>query len=111
MIHNFCQIDCRHEFDPAGWAYGGTTSTTKSGLECQRWDSQTPHTHTWTDPNKFIDSTIAHNYCRNPNFLNPSSAWCHTMNPNNVTEACDIPVCGMFYNISIIVFQTATIEY
>ncbi|XP_062613743.1 hepatocyte growth factor-like [Saccostrea cucullata] len=30
-----------------GYLYTGTMNVTKSGLPCQRWDSQTPHEHTY----------------------------------------------------------------
>ena len=45
--------------------YRGNISTTASGKTCQRWDSQTPHSHTRT-PDKYPDSGLEENFCRNP---------------------------------------------
>ena len=50
--------------------YGGTWSTTISGVSCQRWDSQYPNTHTYNKneyfPNDGYDVHNANNYCRDP---------------------------------------------
>lgn len=49
--------------------YNGTWSQTKFGRPCQRWDSQSPHTHNQTNPSDFpLDTSVfdAHNYCRDP---------------------------------------------
>ena len=47
--------------------YTGTKSTTVSGLECQRWDKQTPHEHDNVKEN-FPERSLcrAKNYCRDP---------------------------------------------
>ena len=42
-----------------GAAYYGKVSKTHSGLECQAWNVQTPHKHSF---GRLGD----HNYCRNP---------------------------------------------
>ncbi len=57
---------CRQTVE--GKEYTGTKDTTEDGVTCQRWDSQTPHDHGWTDPNKFPDATLsdAANHCRTP---------------------------------------------
>ena len=52
--------------------YRGIISRTKSGLPCQRWDSQYPHTHTRTSSN-YPDDGLEGNYCRNPG--NGPSGW------------------------------------
>ena len=46
--------------------YRGSISQTQAGVECQRWDTQSPHSHTRTPgyyPNSGLESN---NYCRNP---------------------------------------------
>ena len=77
-----------------GADYRGTTSVTGSGYTCQRWDTQTPHQHLYTDPAAFPDPTLdcAANFCRNPNndFLGP---WCPTTHPSIPLDYCFIPVC------------------
>ena len=60
--------------------YEGPVSKTKSGLECQAWLSQTPHTHT-------MAVTWTHNYCRNPSSQYPG-LWCYTMDQAVKTEYC-----------------------
>ena len=41
-------IDCKKTIK--GTEYHGKLSRTKTGKTCQRWDSQSPHKHTRTDP-------------------------------------------------------------
>lgn len=45
--------------------YRGTAAKTKSGRTCQRWDQQSPQSHTRT-PSNYPDSGLEQNYCRNP---------------------------------------------
>ena len=44
----------------------GTISVTADGIECQRWDSQEPHQHGYTDARQFPDRDFnaSANYCR-----------------------------------------------
>ncbi|CAH1789708.1 unnamed protein product [Owenia fusiformis] len=83
--------DCKT--DIKGIQYMGTVSETKDGIKCQRWDAQTPHTHTRTDPAKFPDETLADasNFCRNPTGVD--GLWCYTDDPNVRKDWCDIPFC------------------
>nr|KAF6341845.1 hypothetical protein mMyoMyo1_015364 [Myotis myotis] len=82
-----CEEECMH---CSGENYEGTISRTKSGLECQAWDSQTPHAHGYI-PAKFPSKNLKMNYCRNPD--GEPSPWCFTTNPNKRWELCDIPRC------------------
>ena len=43
--------------------YRGTQSVTENGLECMRWDQQSPHTHTVT-AEKYPEADLRENYCR-----------------------------------------------
>ena len=51
--------------------YRGILNTTESGRTCQRWDVQSPHSHSRT-PQNYPSSGLEENYCRNPdgNFCN-----------------------------------------
>nr|XP_022312335.1 uncharacterized protein LOC111117490 [Crassostrea virginica] len=68
-----------------GQFYTGTVSHTKSGLPCQRWDSQTPHPHGYNALNK------DENYCRNTD--GSQGPWCYTQDPDTRWELCDVPRC------------------
>ena len=75
--------------DKLGLKYNGTTSTTKSGRTCQRWDSQYPHPHV-------KHKKEAENYCRNPDG-EPEGPWCYTKSIWKRWEYCDIPICGISF--------------
>jgi hypothetical protein len=68
-----------------GSYYNGHKNTTKSGLTCQAWGSNTPHKHRFGN---FDDSL---NNCRNPD--GSGKPWCYTMDPKKRWEYCDIPMC------------------
>uniref|UniRef100_A0A452U5Q3 Plasminogen n=1 Tax=Ursus maritimus TaxID=29073 RepID=A0A452U5Q3_URSMA len=82
-----CEDECMH---CSGETYEGKVSKTKSGLECQAWNSQTPHAHGYI-PSKFPNKNLKMNYCRNPD--GEPRPWCFTMDPNKRWEFCDIPRC------------------
>jgi hypothetical protein len=73
-------------YTPKGNEYSGTVSHTQTGIPCQRWDSQTPHSH----PNNELH--MDENYCRNPD--DSAGPWCYTQDPAIRWELCDIPKCG-----------------
>nr|XP_055041453.1 plasminogen-like [Misgurnus anguillicaudatus] len=79
--------DCMHS---TGEDYRGKINITLSGDTCQRWDSQTPHTHGYT-PSAFPGKFLEDNYCRNPNQW--PRPWCYTTNPSKSTDYCSIPHC------------------
>ena len=72
--------------NPKGTGYAGTANETNTGLQCQRWDSQTPHSHKWGSLGSDED------YCRNPD--NDRRPWCYTTSADTRWEYCDIPHCG-----------------
>ncbi|XP_034322078.2 uncharacterized protein [Magallana gigas] len=78
-------LECLPTNDPQGLKYFGTMTVTLTGDPCQRWDSQTPHTH------RFGGLADQENYCRNPD--GESAPWCYTTNVNNRWELCAIPRC------------------
>ena len=57
--------------------YIGTWATTYNNKQCQRWDSQTPHSFYHFNESNFIEDTFtaAENYCRNPDGGRPC-LWC-----------------------------------
>ena len=71
--------------------YRGTISETAAGLTCQRWDSQSPHSHTRTAAN-YPSSGLEENYCRNPD--GEPRAWCYTTDPGTRWAFCDVPFCS-----------------
>ncbi|XP_074658511.1 uncharacterized protein LOC141911403 isoform X2 [Tubulanus polymorphus] len=88
----YCDIEyCECKTSKKGVEYRGETSETRSGLKCQRWDSQTPHSHTRYE--KLDDKTTAENYCRNPDD-EPEGPWCYTLDPAKRWEYCDVPLCS-----------------
>ncbi len=90
---------------PDGSDYVGDVSVTETGLECQRWDSQTPHSHSHSDadfPEK--DLSLTSNYCRNPS--GRSRPWCYTTDKDIEWDYCKLWRCHtgtdatMFYHVS-----------
>ncbi|XP_077864886.1 plasminogen-like [Saccoglossus kowalevskii] len=68
--------------------YRGTVSTTTNGRTCQKWNSQSPHSHSNT-PEARPDSGLGnHNYCRNSD--GEVGAWCYTTDPGKRWELCDV---------------------
>ena len=72
--------------------YRGTIDTTITGIACQRWRDQTPHSHEYI-PDNFPAEDLTRNYCRNPG-AKSERAWCFTSDPSKRWEYCDVPVCG-----------------
>ena len=75
--------------------YRGTRSYTSTYRACQRWDQQTPHSHSLRHGWMFSDAnvTAAGNHCRNPGGVR-DRPWCFTSDPNVVWQYCTIPLCG-----------------
>jgi hypothetical protein len=60
------RIGCKETMTGDGNDYVGCQSTTRSGLQCQGWNQQEPHTHNFL-PNQFPHAHLGnHNFCRNP---------------------------------------------
>ena len=77
----------------------------ETGLECQRWDSQSPHSHSHSaDDFPEKDLSLASNYCRNPN--GRSRPWCYTTDPDIEWDYCKLGRCHtgtditMLYHVS-----------
>jgi len=66
--------------------YRGCQNVTRGGKTCQFWSSQTPHGHTATT-DRFPDSGLVGNYCRNPD--GEPHIWCYTTDPNTRWQWCN----------------------
>ncbi|CAB9514790.1 Apolipoprotein(a) (Fragment) [Seminavis robusta] len=94
----FCDIpDCDSAdkklcgtYDGKQQDYMGMINVTKSGLACQRWDTQEPHYH-YEHPALMPNKNLIGNACRNP--TSDERAWCYTQDPNVIWEYCDVPFC------------------
>jgi hypothetical protein len=75
--------------------YNGRVSETVNGIECQRWDSNTPHKpqSSLIRADKFPEYSVADasNYCRDPS--KTGRPWCYTNDPNDRWDFCKVPSC------------------
>ncbi|XP_069097030.1 muscle, skeletal receptor tyrosine-protein kinase [Pleurodeles waltl] len=75
-----------------GRFYQGIVNITVSGIPCQKWSVQVPHSHK-RSPQVFPELSNAENYCRNPGGES-ERPWCYTMDQNKRWEYCNVPLCG-----------------
>ncbi|XP_045163842.2 G-protein coupled receptor GRL101-like [Mercenaria mercenaria] len=82
--------DC---FESSASHYKGNVSITRYGHTCQRWDSQLPNEHNFTDHADFPDETLtdASNHCRSPD--NDHTPWCFVMDSMIVWDYCEVKLC------------------
>lgn len=73
-----------------GKDYRGCQTRTRSGRTCQRWDTQSPHGHTYRPENRHNEG-LDSNYCRNPDGESAATIWCFTTTAGFFTrwEYCD----------------------
>ncbi|XP_043944204.1 hepatocyte growth factor isoform X2 [Protopterus annectens] len=73
-----------------GESYRGPMDHTESGKECQRWDLQKPHRHSFR-PDRYPHKALDDNYCRNPD--GKPRPWCYTLDTKIPWEFCAIKTC------------------
>lgn len=66
--------------------YQGTVNVTETGKTCQRWDSLSPHLHSFSQLGEGNE-----NYCRNPD--GAQRPWCYTTDPDVRFQFCNVPYC------------------
>ncbi|XP_028680855.1 hepatocyte growth factor-like protein isoform X1 [Erpetoichthys calabaricus] len=72
-------------FTGRGEDYRGKVNETTSGIPCQRWDSQFPHSHPFV-PSVYECKGLEENYCRNPD--GSEAPWCFTSSKMMRTAFC-----------------------
>ncbi|XP_035660673.1 plasminogen-like [Branchiostoma floridae] len=73
-----------------GRSYAGQTNRAGDRV-CQRWDSQSPHSHPHT-PQAHPDAGLDENFCRNPD--NKERPWCYTTDESKRWDFCDVMECA-----------------
>jgi hypothetical protein len=69
-------------------SYRGRVNVTEGGYPCQRWDSQTPNSHSYS-PDDYPCDDHTDNYCRDTGEPRP---WCYTVGGPR-WQYCNVPVC------------------
>ncbi|XP_078610906.1 uncharacterized protein LOC144881610 [Branchiostoma floridae x Branchiostoma japonicum] len=92
-----------------GESYRGTVAHTTTGLECQRWDSHSPHVHYAYTPFWYPNAGLDENYCRNPDG-NDIGPWCFTTDPDVRWQLCDVPTCVAATTTPPSLCETATTD-
>jgi hypothetical protein len=81
------ELECDETLEGDGADYIGCQQTTTSGLICQNWEDDWPHSHNFNAlsvPDAHLGN---HNHCRNPDG-DPSGIWCYTTDPSTRWEYC-----------------------
>ena len=81
--------DCE---DGNGNKYRGSVKNTRGGKNCQNWQSDFPHPHSYHAAGYSSQGIGNHNFCRNPD--NEKAAWCYTTNLFVRWDYCGVPTCN-----------------
>lgn len=101
--------DCK--ITERGLEYRGNRQTTRDGIQCQRWDSTTPHKPYPKISFPASSLSAQENYCRNPDY--EPGPWCYTMDPHVRWQRCEVPFCfnGMYQYINRISLMKCTCSF
>uniref|UniRef100_A0A673GQU6 Hepatocyte growth factor n=1 Tax=Sinocyclocheilus rhinocerous TaxID=307959 RepID=A0A673GQU6_9TELE len=92
-LYVYCSSDFMREcIIGNGLNYKGKRSVTKSGVQCQLWNSKMPHEHNFL-PQKHKHRDLRENLCRNPDNTT-TGPWCFTTDPKMRHQDCSIPQCS-----------------
>ncbi|XP_022315948.2 receptor-type tyrosine-protein phosphatase kappa-like isoform X2 [Crassostrea virginica] len=86
-----CQLDNNCFYNGRARSYQGTKSVTDSLFTCQRWDTQTPHRHSYNGQD-FPDRRLPDNFCRTTK--DAARPWCYTTDRDKRWEHCNINNCN-----------------
>ncbi|KAL4226478.1 hypothetical protein ACF0H5_014461 [Mactra antiquata] len=94
--YKFEDDEC-YDDDLLSMNYTGIINVTRTGKDCQRWDTQIPHNHNLTDGD-FPEDVLsdAENYCRDP--IGSGYTWCYTTDPRTRWEPCVVSSCTKYRN-------------
>lgn len=81
------ELECDEHLEGDGTDYVGCQQQTNSGLTCQNWESQWPHSHRYNQLSAPGTGVGDHNHCRNPDG-DPNGIWCYTTDPSTRWEYC-----------------------
>ncbi|OWF35537.1 receptor-type tyrosine-protein phosphatase S-like isoform X1 [Mizuhopecten yessoensis] len=87
-----CQLSNNCFYNGQAMTYLGTKSITSDLYQCQRWDLQIPHRHSYKSAEQFPDKTMPENYCRTTE--DSARPWCYTTDINSRWEHCNINNCN-----------------
>ncbi|XP_022308333.2 uncharacterized protein LOC111114332 [Crassostrea virginica] len=76
-------FSCQVCTNPLGQPYRGTKNVTINGRTCQRWDRNSPHSHSYHYNEE--------NFCRDTD--NAGKPWCYTTDPSVRWELCGVLQC------------------
>ncbi|CAM9358488.1 unnamed protein product [Lampetra fluviatilis] len=79
-------------YDGIGEDYRGRVSTTRLGIQCQRWDSKSPHKPI-IDVKNYPKAGLERNFCRNPD-NDRHGPWCYTTDLEQEWDYCGLKPCA-----------------